>query len=187
MKTADLTMTRAQAGAELEKYQGATTVEDQLIQRAYRAMKKGKRLLDLHDSFKLAGADELGRPKIAIGRADWPTVEFQMWNGNDYASFSKLDSRWSTKSIRIPRSALLGVHAKQGEGQLRLRAITPTIPPKFRPSPSNLKKYFILWEAEWKDVPVDPLLLQHLGGTLYLVLAAWDLTAVERSVLRGTR
>lgn len=31
----------------------------------------------------------------------------------------------------------------------------------------------------------DPALLKHIGGDLYAVLATWDLTELERSVLGG--
>jgi hypothetical protein len=41
----------------------------------------------------------------------------------------------------------------------------------------------ILWEAEWQHVPSDPLLLRHITGPLYAVLASWDLTELERAVL----
>ena len=43
----------------------------------------------------------------------------------------------------------------------------------------------ILWEAEWETVPRDPLLLRHLAGGLYAVMASWDLTPLERAVLKG--
>jgi hypothetical protein len=62
------------------------------------------------------------------------------------------------------------------------RALVPLIPPWARPK-AKLSNYHILWEADWTDVPVDPALLKHLGGPLYVVLAVWDLTEVERSVL----
>lgn len=39
---------------------------------------------------------------------------------------------------------------------------------------------------EWAPVPpTDPFLLRHLGGTLYVVLAQWDLTPLEKAVLAG--
>lgn len=37
----------------------------------------------------------------------------------------------------------------------------------------------------WKLPPGDPLLLKHLAGTLYAVLAVWDLTELERAVFGG--
>ena len=47
-----------------------------------------------------------------------------------------------------------------------------------------LTGYHVLWEAEWQQVvPRDPFLLRHIGGDLYSVVAAWDLTDLERSVI----
>ncbi len=45
--------------------------------------------------------------------------------------------------------------------------------------------YHILWEAEWtKIVPRDPYLLRRIGqADLWLVVAAWNLTEVERAAL----
>jgi hypothetical protein len=58
----------------------------------------------------------------------------------------------------------------------------PPIPPRFRPGQPD--RYHILWEAEWAKVPPrDPALLRALGDGLYVVLAVWDLTELERAVL----
>jgi hypothetical protein len=62
-------------------------------------------------------------------------------------------------------------------------AIVPIIPVHLRPK-RGLANYHILWEAEWtKRYPVDPYLLRRLGGDAWLVVAAWDLTDVERAVM----
>ena len=182
MKTADLGMTKAQAIQELEKYEGATSVQDRLIARAYRAIKRGKRVLDLFDSMRIAGVDELGRPKLAIARLDWKSCELKYWPHDATVHFREVP-RWggSKKAISLPASCLPGLIAPKSS----LQAVIPSVPPKYRPETPKL--FHILWEADWKDVPVDPLLLKHVGGSLYIVLAAWDLTAVERAVLRGTR
>ena len=69
---------------------------------------------------------------------------------------------------------------------MRAKAIVPIVPPQFRPA-GSLKRYFILWEADWEEVPRDPMLLRYLGGDLFAVLAVWDLTEIERTVLARTR
>jgi hypothetical protein len=58
----------------------------------------------------------------------------------------------------------------------------PLIPPRLRPA-GDLSNYHILWEANWQAPPTDPLLLRHLSGPLYAVLACWDLTPIERAVM----
>jgi hypothetical protein len=69
-----------------------------------------------------------------------------------------------------------------------LEAPVPPIPPAHRPA-GDLGKYCILWEVDkWvaREPPADPMLLRPLGQTgLYVVLAHWDLTPVERMVLGG--
>jgi len=60
----------------------------------------------------------------------------------------------------------------------------PLIPVHLRPK-RGLANYHILWEAEWRRLPpVDPLLIRRLGkGDLWVVVAAWDLTEVERAAI----
>ena len=65
-------------------------------------------------------------------------------------------------------------------------ASIPYIPPQFRP-PHALENYHLLWEAEWRrnsgSQRRDPMLLRRIGGDLFAVVAAWDLTDVEKLVL----
>ena len=68
-------------------------------------------------------------------------------------------------------------------------AMVPMVPADVRPETGQLKDWFVLWEVEqWHDnrhtePPRDPFLLKHIGGTLYAILAEWDLTEVERSIM----
>jgi len=65
---------------------------------------------------------------------------------------------------------------------VRHEAIVPIIPPGIRPD--KLEDHFILWEADWKDVPIDPVLLSHIAGPVYKVVGEWDLTDLEQLVLK---
>jgi hypothetical protein len=60
--------------------------------------------------------------------------------------------------------------------------LVPIIPAPIRPT-RRLDQYHILWEADWQAAPTDPILLQKLTGNLFVILAAWDLTELERAVL----
>jgi hypothetical protein len=67
--------------------------------------------------------------------------------------------------------------------QLLVRALVPKIPPLLKPA-GDLSDFFILWEAKWEAVaPVDPILLRRVSESVFVVLAQWDLTPLERSVL----
>jgi len=62
--------------------------------------------------------------------------------------------------------------------------MVPLVPVHLRPK-RGLANYHVLWEAEWERiVPRDPLLLRQIGrGDMWLVVAQWDLTEVERAAL----
>ena len=63
----------------------------------------------------------------------------------------------------------------------------PIIPAKFMPK-GNLENYYILWEVkEWEEVPParDPLLLKRLTENMFVILAAWDVTPLEQSIIKG--
>ncbi len=66
----------------------------------------------------------------------------------------------------------------------RHKAMMPTVPIHLRPK-RGLQNYHVLWEAEWEPVPPrDPYLLRRIGkADLWLVVAHWDLTEVERAAL----
>ena len=58
------------------------------------------------------------------------------------------------------------------------------MPVDIRPK-RGIENYHVLFEAIWQPVPpVDPMLVRRLGeADLWVVVAAWDLTEVERTVL----
>lgn len=83
----------------------------------------------------------------------------------------------------------------QGTGWNRWRsakALVPMIPADVRETGRKAAihpgedRWFILWEAVWTPVPPrDPILLEHVAGSLYSVLAQWDLTDLERALMAG--
>lgn len=79
---------------------------------------------------------------------------------------------------------------EQWRGPLRsdVVATVPTVPPRFVPN-GSLHGYYILWEVDkWDEVTPpkrDPMLLKRINANAFVVMAAWDLTDVERAILRG--
>lgn len=184
MTVAEITSETYTAARAFREYRDAfkrqRRAEDEALMKGYRALSRRQRVVDLFASMRMAGVDEHNRPKLAIARADAETVwctrsvdgsaEFRIarWLGCRAAA----DKRRFVPSGTLPRCA----------GQVVCQAYVPLIPPRFRP-PGDLSRYFLLWEAEWVNVPVDPILLRHLGKNLYAVMSQWDLTSPERAVL----
>lgn len=173
--------------------------QDEAIMRGYRLVALGRQIIDLRATIAAGGVDDLGRPRLAVARADLPRVRMQRWRDGS-VQYAGVDDQGWRRPIRgnqrnprtfgtldLPTGTL---PALAGGSPLPswADAITPLIPPRFRPA--QLDRYHVLWEAEWTHrAPVDPALLRALGGGLYALVAVWDLTALERAVLeiRTTR
>jgi hypothetical protein len=161
--------------------------EDQLLMRGYRALSQGRQVIDLKQTISAGGQDEGGRPKLAVARATWKKVFLIRHRWENYAVEFLARPSWEIRShetrarIKLPADTLPPQELKR-----EAYAVVPNVPPQLRPA-DKLENYFVLFEAEWQGVPVDPALLKHLGGSLYVVLAVWDLTPLERAVLGITR
>lgn len=181
MKLSNLGMEKAQAWNAYREYQTVLgksgNQRDRAVMAGYRALAKGKTVIDLLQVMKEAGTFESGLPRLAIMRADKTECYCRRWDSGDLQFKSSRNWYRTTWSKDIHGVCIPG-KAKEG------KAIVPLIPPQYRPGDSVAKKYFILWEADWEEVPKDPALLKHLSGNLYSVVAVWDLTPVEQAVLR---
>jgi len=157
---------------------------DEALMRGYRQLALGHQVIDLRRVIREGGQDDQGRPRLAIARADETTIH--MGRSRDGAvSFTSVGQRIdhadprTLRNIRLPAGTL---PVLQSPSWVNAHAIVPTIPPRYRPAQPD--RYHILWEAEWQRVPPrDPALLRALGDGLYVVLATWDLTELERAVL----
>lgn len=179
MNVAELAVTKEAALAALGEYKKHRDVYDRKdweIERIYRAISKGKTVISVNDSIRNAGLDEKGRPRLAICQAHAHTCIYSpSW---DSATFGIGPD--NVGKVSVP---WLGLGYSHG----RATALLPRIPPQHRPHGNALSNYHILWEADWKDIPSDPYLLRKIGKDAWVVLAAWDLTDVEMSVLRAHR
>ncbi len=164
-----------------KRHRASYDQRDWEIERIYRAISKGQTVISVDQSIRTAGFDERNRPKLAIARADDPECFCQISTGE--AVFAHV-RRFTQRAFRIQN----WTEAKYDPARpYTLRAELPRIPPQHRPDKQNLSKYHLLWEADWVEIPRDPLLLKRLAKDAWLVCAAWDLTDVEVSVLRSHR
>lgn len=173
--------------------------EYESIRLGYKALAKGTPLLDLDDAIAHGGFDAKGRPRLAIGPAHRKVIEFAWDQGQarfrptTWNSWRTLEKEQRFASVRPPKSSARerrpNGHVIRWEGYARV----PVVPADVRPKFGCEKDWFILWEVEkWADErrhvepDRDPYLLKHLGGSLYAVIAEWDLTDLERSVMKRT-
>lgn len=159
------------------------TKDDVALYRALKAIVAGKKVLDINLAIRNGGLDEQGLPKLAVGVASWSSVH--CWAHDGKYVFSRRERPWQWESKeRQYRGEVRVRFPENARHDIRGKAQTPMIPAQFRPK-GSLAGYSILWEAEWQRVPPgDPLLLRHLDGPFYVVLAAWDLSPLEQAVLR---
>lgn len=154
------------------------------IEAGYKAAAKGLPLVELSKAMQLGGWDELGRPRFAVARADRKRV--RCWVYSDVLRFHDPGtSEYRPNSMRFEFRDRAFLDARPRiNGPIRAEGIVPMVPPDVLPRLDlDLSRRVILWEADWRQAPGDPLLLLPIGGDLYAVEAAWDLTALERAVI----
>ena len=181
---------------------------DRAIKRGYREIAKGNRLIRLSEAILSGGVQDVHWeqshwtqkdgswvtnekslfPRLAVVRADARLVLSRGIDGDGEVSF-RANEQWPrSQKDRIDIAGFQ--RPAQDYRPQNHKAIVPMIPPLLRP-PHNLRNYHILWEAEWeiatRTPPGDPALLKQLEGDLYVVLAVWDLSELERAVLGGMR
>jgi hypothetical protein len=186
-----------------EKHADQAVVREQCI-KGYEALAEGKRLIQLDAAIRGGGFYPAGHPKLAVARADRREV-FMRWSAGRQEI--RFDTRQGTpysprgnpgtlvRTINAQRTSDIW-HVVNGERKW-LRDIdgfaqVPLLPADCRPQTGQLRDWFILWEVErWYSTPDrvepdrDPMLLEHVAGQLYAVLAEWDLTELERAVMAG--
>lgn len=187
-----------EAAKAFREYRAAFMAErnriDGELMRGYKALSEGKTLISLLDAIQKGGVDDTGRPRLAIARADEPAISFNRTLDGALEYWPEAASRATANDrvFRFPAGTLEPTEVGGWERSSLWRtwrpwtASLPFIPPRFRP-PLSMTNYHLLWEAEWRQARGsqrrDPMLLRRIGGDLFAVVAAWDLTEVEKLVL----
>lgn len=201
MNLSTIDMTREEAKAALAEWGEAVkaqkcTAEDEAIAEGYRALARGHKLIALRDTIAAGGEDELHRPRLAVAPATAQTVYLSRqrsgsvgFSTSDTARSHMWDWGLPVGSGRVlARGALPSCDYHNGIWDLEhfgWKAMVPVVPPRFRAR--GWKSCHVLFEAEWAKhsppAPIDPALIRHLRGDLWLVRGVWDLTPLERAVL----
>ena len=175
----------------LQRYQTHKAYQspiDQEIERVASLIAKGKMIVRGMGSIVGAGLNAQQLPKLALARADAKLCRLDAYQ-NGAAAMTSLgkEDEWATG--RMARSRIFRFAANSFPGiavKYKSRAWAPHIPPDIRPR-RGIENYHVIWEALWERAPpVDPILVRQIGkNDFYMVLAQWDLTEVEREVMRS--
>ena len=168
----------------------------------YGHLRHGKKIIDVPESFRKAGLNKDGDSRLAICRADGKQCFcLKVEDGSAIFSMKRLD-RWNRTPRKtygdvrlpsgtfqwLPKDSTLPVSTYNIKSQV-VQCLVPIIPAKIlvKEVRASLRNYHVLWEVEeWKPVPPkDPILLKKLTPNLFGVLATWDLTPLERAIIRG--
>lgn len=155
------------------------------LQKIYNQVKNGRKVIDIGKVIAKGGVHPNQHPKLAIAQVTSKKVSCK-YSQNGDVKF--LNSTWESKAdVILP--VCLPVYTFQDNDRwrrLELEAPVPIIPPKIRPSVVS-DDYYILWEVDvWKMVPpTDPYLLRRITKNMFVVLAGWDLTEIEKSAMAG--
>lgn len=159
------------------------------VQRTYNAIAKGRVVVKALDSIVKAGVGDDHYPKLAIVRADaeYCWLDYRR-DGSAVMSQERFYRPMHTRTyIEFPAGSFpRRPDTRPAYFEASRQAMVPLIPLEHRPK-RGLANYHILFEAVWHpSPPVDPMLLRRIGlADLWVVLAAWELTEVERAVLAG--
>lgn len=201
MDVSTIQMDPAEAERRLKEYRRhkhhAADDEFQRAAVAYEQLAKGTPLLILSEAINAAPRDHKGRPRLAIARADRKQVMLE-WDGQRGAVFNTSDNasrrqlqHWPELALRVQLET--GVPDGSSLWSCRGYALVPMVPPAVLGNRA-LKAHFILWEVEaWAEQrigakpDIDPYLLRRVAEDLYAVVGEWDLTDVERAIMRSRR
>lgn len=201
MQTEKIEVDRAEAlrlYREYRKHQHYSDPIDDEIRRTYQHLSKGKVVIRAIESIRMAGLDDQHLPKLALAPATAKACHalrrrdgsLILSPADDFWHERKHQVRFGEETFVFPRDSFPAqpAWASSAPGERmresKHRAMMPIIPVHLRPR-RGLENYHILWEAEWERIPPrDPYLLRRIGkADLWLVVAAWDLTEVERAAL----
>lgn len=171
------------------------------LKKAYGHMTHGGKIIDIFQAFKSTGVDEEGDPKIAICRADAKKCYLSKQERGAAIFSHDRPNRWGRtvarktyKEVFVPEGTFEWIYTQNRtwRGNIKnneISTIVPIIPPHILIDTVkyNLKNYHILWEVEdWKvEPPVDPILLKMITPNLFAVLATWNLSKLERAIIKA--
>jgi hypothetical protein len=165
------------------------------MKKVYNQIKSGRKVIDIFKVIQRGGIRANHHPVLAIAQAKTKVV-YCRYDHKGRIYYVNRKAYWSNSTANpikgdVDLPGCLPTYDRKsvtGEtyGILNLSAPVPPIPPMHMPKLLT-DDYYILWEVdEWTMAPpTDPWLLRRITKTLFVVVAGWDLTEIEKSVMHG--
>jgi len=160
----------------------------------YQHLQHGGKIIDIFEVFPKFGLDKNGNPMMAISIASAKYCNlYKRRNGGAIFSRSR-QNPWSIRARKKDGDIQLPADSFEwpDEENDRVRSLAPIIPARIyaKVKVRVLSNYYhIIFEPEsWEKIPVvpsDPILGRMLTPNLFGVLATWDLTRLEKKILKG--
>jgi hypothetical protein len=176
-----------------EKYQWKTwhipIPKESNLDRAYRIAREGRPLFDLVHVMGTAALKN-GYPALGIAKSLAEHLHFEIYQDriNNFAHMvTRFRSLWKGNSydLELPID-YCAMEDSNINRRYIYRTIVPRVPAYIQDRLKyNLRELYTLWEVNsWTPslVPQDPLLCRRIGGWLFEVVDAWDVTALEASL-----
>lgn len=194
-----MTETKAKATELWHEYKAAAkTFKDPIyadLQKIYNQVKGGQKVVDIHKVIGKGGVHDNFHPKLAIAKATNKKVWCRYEQNGDVRYTNENEWKVLKPDIVLPKcmpeipKEKLPVNRWNStvrQGHFNLIAPVPLIPAKLRPK-TLTDDYYILWEVDvWQMIPpTDPYLLRRITKNMFVVLAGWDLTEIEKSAMAG--
>lgn len=172
------------------------------LMAVYRHLEHGGKVVDIFKVFHDVGLDKEGHPRLAIVPFDARTCYlYQLTNGGAIFSKENKDRNavYATKGmgdVALPPDTYAFTKDNRGRVEQRFKTIAPMVPPRILTIASaklTPQYYHVVFEPElWvkskepaPPAPRDPILGRMLTPNIFGVIATWDLTELERSILKG--
>ncbi len=163
------------------------------MKKVYNQLKSGRKIIDIYEVFRRSGINFSGQPRLAIAKTTTKSVKCHYYKDGEVVFISKYSSTWGDSwreadAIRIKKifPSIPKEKTPQYESKIKMEAPVPAIPASVRPK-KNIDNLYILWEVdEWKPIPPrDPHLLRRITENMFVIVAGWKLTDLERAVMKG--
>lgn len=197
-----MTETKSKAKELWQEYSKAVKLHKELVyqdlKKIYFQVYKGHKVIDIGKVIAKGGVHENYHPRLAIAKATNKKV-WCVYQENGDIKYLNNEMDWRSKIYaadvvlpkclpEIPQQFLPKVTWSNSgrDSKFQLQAPVPLIPAKLRPAKLT-DDYYILWEVDvWQMIPpTDPYLLRRITRNMFVVLAGWDLTDIEKSAMAG--